>query len=227
MLLSISGSAFAHASGICIKARTPSMVFDFRVGAATIFAYFVDYKRPPSHPPFHFGVLQLSHYLILWVGGYFNASRVALWSRGNCFMLVDSSLTNAIMMISRGANWRHFLPVVPDQITYAFSSGLITASGRVGFGVRQALSNRYTTFSLFVYLGLVGTTFALYCYDQDRAVVRRRRRIIGIANAVISHWPCRAWPFLPRRSAIGGSDGATECPITMCTGVDGCFSDES
>ena len=81
------------------------------VGAATIFAYFVDYKRPPSHPPFHFGVLQLSHYLILWVGGYFNAAPVSPFGVGVIVLCLSMvALTNAIMMISRGANWRHFYP---------------------------------------------------------------------------------------------------------------------
>ena len=60
-------------------------------GAAAIAAYFIGYKRPPSHPPFHFGILQLAHYMILWVGGYFNsAPRFAFRGRDNCFSFVDS-----------------------------------------------------------------------------------------------------------------------------------------
>ena len=43
------------------------------VGAAAISSLFYRLQAPPSHPPFHFGILQLVHYLILWVGGYFNS----------------------------------------------------------------------------------------------------------------------------------------------------------
>ncbi len=173
-------------------------IFAF-VGAAAISLYFVDYKRPTSHPPFHFGILQLAHYLILWVGGYFNSAPVPPFGVGVIVLtLWVVALANAIMLLNRGANWRHFYPWF--LITaYALTSGLITASGRVGFGVQQALSNRYAIFSLFVYLGLVGTTFALFCYDQDRAVARRRRWIIGVAIAVIA-LAVPAWAFCFRAS---------------------------
>ncbi len=164
------------------------------VGTAAISAYFVDYKRPSSHPPFHFGILQLAHYMILWVGGYFNSAPVPPFGVGVIVLtLLIVVLTNAIMLLNRGAQWRHFYPWLLIS-AYALSSGLITAIGRVGFGVEQALSNRYTTFSLFIYLGLVGTTFALYCYDQDTAVARRRRWIIGVAIAVIA-LAVPAWAF--------------------------------
>jgi len=166
------------------------------VGAATISAYFVDYKRPPSHPPFHFGVLQVAHYLILWVGGYFNSPPVSPFAVGVIVLsLLIVSLASAIMimLLNRGTQWRHFYPWLLIS-AYALSSGLITAIGRVGFGVEQALSNRYAALSLFVYLGLVGITFALYCYDQDKAVARRRRWIIGVAMVVIA-LAVPAWAF--------------------------------
>jgi hypothetical protein len=156
------------------------------VGAAAIFAYFVDYKRPQSHPPFRFDTLQLAHYMILWVGGYFNCALVPPLAVGIIVLsLLIAALANAIILLSRGAQWRHFYPWLLI-IVYALSSGLITAVGRVGFGAEQALSHRYTIFSLFLYLGFVGTTFALYCYDQDNATTRRRRWIIGIAIAAIA-----------------------------------------
>jgi hypothetical protein len=46
---------------------------------------------------------------------------------------------------------------------YAVVTAVITAFGRLGFGIRQALDSRYTAFSLFFYLALVGGSFALYC----------------------------------------------------------------
>jgi len=164
------------------------------VGVAAILAYFLDYKRPPSHPPFQFGILQLAHYMILWVGGYFNAAPLPPFGVGVVVLILSIIvLANAITLLIRGANWRHFYPWFLIS-AYAFSSGLITASGRVGFGVEQALSNRYAAVSLFVYLGLVGTTFALYCYDQDGAVARRRWWIIGVGIAVIA-LAVPAWAF--------------------------------
>jgi hypothetical protein len=156
------------------------------VGAAAISAYFIDYKPPPSHPPFGFGILQLAHYMILWVGGYFNSGPVSPFTVGIIVLsLWIVASANAIMLISRGVEWRRFYPWFLISV-YALSSGLITAIGRVGFGVEQALSSRYAIFSLFIYLGLLGTTFAVYCYEQEGARPRRRQWIIGATIAVIA-----------------------------------------
>ena len=156
------------------------------VGAAAISAYFLGCKPPPSHPPFRFDILQLAHYTILWVRGYFNSAPVSPFAIEIIVLslwLVASA--NAIMLISRGAAWRHFYPWFLISV-YALSSGLITAFGRVGFGVEQALSSRYAIFSLFIYLGLLGTTFALYCYEPDGAIPRRHRWIIGASRRASS-----------------------------------------
>ena len=108
------------------------------------------------------------------------------------FWLVTSA--NAIILITtRGAPWRHFYPWLLLG-TYALTSSVITAIGRLGFGIEQALSNRYATLSLFSYLGLVGITFALYCYYKDKAIVRGRRWIMAgtiLAIALAS----LAWAF--------------------------------
>jgi len=96
-----------------------------------------------------------------------------------------------------GGQWRHFYPWLLISF-YGLSTGFITAIGRVGFGVEQALSSRYAIFSLFIYLGLVGTTFALYCYERDQAVIRRRRWITGLAIAAIA-LAVPAWGFCCRR----------------------------
>src|SRR5438105_920966 len=44
----------------------------------------------------------------------------------------------------------------------------------------------YAIFSLFIYLGRLGTTFAVYCYEQEGARPRRRQWIIGATIAVIA-----------------------------------------
>jgi len=163
-------------------------------GAAAIASYFVGYKRPEAHPSFHFGVPQLVHYLILWVGGYYNSTRVSPFLVG---VIVSASCivaaARATMLLNRGAPWRHFYPWFLIS-AYGLSSGVITAMGRVGFGLEQALSTRYAVFSLFIYLGLVGTTFALYCYDQDTVGAYRRPWIVIASIAVIA-LSAPAWRF--------------------------------
>jgi hypothetical protein len=160
----------------------------------SIAGYFINYEHPPSHPPFHFGIVQSAHYLILWVGSYFNSAETSPLAVGLVVLaLWIVALTITIRLLVCGAQWRHFYPWLLISL-YGLSSGLITAMGRVGFGVQQALSSRYAIFSLFIYLGLVGTTFALYSYEQDQAVLRRRRWIIGLATGVIA-LAVPAWCF--------------------------------
>ncbi len=67
-----------------------------------------------------------------------------------------------IVILIQDRNWHTFYPWLLIA-AYALGTGIITALGRIGFGVQQALDNRYTVFSLFFYLALVGGTFALYC----------------------------------------------------------------
>ena len=43
------------------------------------------------------------------------------------------------------------------------ATGAITAVGRLGFGVQQALDTRYAAFSLFLYIAIFGLYFAIYC----------------------------------------------------------------
>jgi len=164
------------------------------VGTAAVAAYFVGFEHPSSHPSFHFGIVQVVHYLILWVGSYFSSANVSPFVIG---IIVLSSwifvTANAVLLLARGAPWRHFYPWLLLSI-YALSSGLITAIGRVGFGVQQALSNRYAVFSLFLYLGLVGTTFALYCYERNQGTARWRRLILAFAIALIL-LAAPAWGF--------------------------------
>lgn len=152
------------------------------IGVAAIALYFVDYKRPVEHPTLYFSLVQVIHYIILWVGGYYNSKHAWPFAIGGIVLtLWLSAVANAIFLIRHGAGWRRFYPWLLIS-AYALTSALITAIGRSGFGVEQALSSRYTTFSLFLYLGLVGTTFALYCYYQDRNA-SGKRVILSVAIA--------------------------------------------
>jgi hypothetical protein len=176
------------------RVRLISSLLFALVGAAAVAAYFVRYERPPAHPPFRFGIMQVMHYLVLWVGGYFSSAKVSAFVIGIIVLSSWSFVTaNAVFLLARGAPWRHFYPWLLLSI-YALSSGLITAIGRVGFGVQQALSNRYAIFSLFLYLGLVGTTFALYCYTQEQEISRRRQLIRAFVMALIA-LAAPAWFF--------------------------------
>ena len=164
-------------------------------GVAAISIYFVGYEPPAHHPSLHFEPGKLIRYIILWLGSYFESAQVHPFPVGVIVSLLwlVTSANATILIITRGASWRHFYPWLLIG-TYALTSSFITAIGRVGFGFEQALSTRYTSFSLFSYLGLVGMTFALYCRYDDKAINRGRRWILaGAIVAIVLAAP--AWAF--------------------------------
>jgi hypothetical protein len=68
----------------------------------------------------------------------------------------------AFEAIRRCGDWRTFYPWLLVG-AYSCATGAITAVGRLGFGVQQALDTRYAAFSLFFYIAIVGLYFAIYC----------------------------------------------------------------
>jgi hypothetical protein len=64
--------------------------------------------------------------------------------------------------IYRRRDWRTFYPWLLVG-AYACVSGTVTAIGRLGFGLEQATSTRYATFTLYFYIALIGLYFAIYC----------------------------------------------------------------
>lgn len=153
--------------------------------AAALIAYFLGYQRPRHHPEFlagHPGALKLAHYLILWVGSYFNSAIANPFVVGlAAILLVAFALLGGFWVIRKQGAWRAFFPGF-ILAAYACATAAITAIGRIGFGVDQALDVRYQPYSLFLYLALIALLFALYCtYFRNAASGRRRLFTLGCA----------------------------------------------
>jgi hypothetical protein len=134
--------------------------------AAAIGFYFVGYQRPPYHPEFvslQDRAVDLGNYFILWIGSYFASDYVAPFVAGTVALGLFAIVgVGTLIFLFRTKEWRTFYPWGLIGI-YAVATAVITAFGRLSFGVNQALESRYTAFSLFFYLALVGGSFALYC----------------------------------------------------------------
>lgn len=134
-------------------------------GMLAVGGYFVGYRRPGYHPSlaFHIGQLgELAHYFVLWIGRYFASDFFPPFALGLGALAIFLALTAfALWEGKRTGNWRTFYPWLCAG-AYACGSGAITALGRVGFGVEQALEVRYTVFTLFFYLSVVGLAWAIY-----------------------------------------------------------------
>ena len=135
-------------------------------GAISIGCYFIGYHRPSYHPPLasisaHFW--ELLHYFVLWEGNYFSSPLASPFLLG---MIAFSFLLGGVLLaghaIYRRRDWRTFYPWLLLAI-YVCISGAIAAVGRLGFGVEQALSDRYAAFTLSFYVAIVGLYFEIFC----------------------------------------------------------------
>ncbi len=129
-------------------------------------AYFIGYHRPSYHPAFasiSARFLDLAHYVVLWSGNYFSTGFASPFFLGIIVLtLFFSGAGFVLWTIWQRGDWRTFYAWL---LLGAFACGTvtITALGRLGFGVEQALDNRYLAFSRFFYIALFGLYFAIYC----------------------------------------------------------------
>jgi hypothetical protein len=156
--------------------------------AAAIGSYFINYSRPSNHPPLLTGtqkVLDLAHYLLLWVGAYFQSSHLSGLIAGIIALAVfTGTMGSVIVLVTRDRNWRAYYPWLL-LAAYACISATVTAAGRLGFGVKQALESRYTIFSLFFYLATIGALYALYCFRIRPGKSLRRNLFLGTCGVLI------------------------------------------
>ena len=135
-------------------------------GAISVGAYFVGYHRPSYHPEFasiSARCLDLAHYVVLWSGNYFSTGFASPFLLGIIALtLFFSGAGFVLWTIWQRGDWRTFYPWLLLG-AFACATVTITALGRLGFGVEQALDNRYLAFSRFFYIALFGLYFAIYC----------------------------------------------------------------
>ncbi len=147
----------------------------------SIVAYFIGYKHPPDTPPFAIGISklpQLLHYFAIWLGGLFITSVPALVGVFIVSLFV-SLVVFAIGRPGREDSWRASYPWLVLG-SYGLISGMVTASGRVGFGVAVAFDVRYTAFTVFFYIAVIGLFCSVY-QNAERSIYQKSVTIAGAA----------------------------------------------
>ena len=141
-------------------------------GALSVGAYFIGYQRPGNHPAFASlsgRSSDLVRYVILWVGNYFSNNLAGPLALGGiALFLFAGTVSYSLWTIWRERDWQTFYPWLL-LAAYASVTVGVTALGRLGFGVHQALDNRYVAFSRFFYIALLGLLFAIYCARIHRS----------------------------------------------------------
>lgn len=129
------------------------------IALAEAIAYFRDYAKPDGHPALSESLgmpLKTLHYFLVFLGNPFGDRNVQTATHVGVFVMVAGAGLTAFW-IARG--WRDgklWVRAAPWLAlgSYSAASGAIAAAGRVSFGVDQALSSRYVTFSWFALLAI-------------------------------------------------------------------------
>lgn len=162
-------------------------------GAASLGLYFRDYHKGPGEPLTyclqHPG--EAAAYFCNWCAGPFvNHGQVARIVVGAALAGAFAAL--AVVAVRRvrwegGPAWRAFYPWLTLG-AYAVGSGVVTTLGRVGFGVDQASSSRYVSFSVYLPVAILALAVVL---DRREAAVRAASFIPG-PSGTRGTWLARA-----------------------------------
>jgi hypothetical protein len=159
---------------------------------ATIAVYFWGYSPPAAHPSLGFAFkhpVAAAQYFIVWLGSPFcrGIGFDPLKSAFALGLLVIAALVFFLFAVWRRRQWiksgHGWIQLHPWTMltVYGLASGVITALGRAGFGIDQAISVRYISFSSYVYLGLIGLIASLPRAEDGWAPRPRLLRLAGTA----------------------------------------------
>jgi hypothetical protein len=124
--------------------------------------YFYDYKKPSHHPSFIYSLqhpFQALEYLFSFLGSPFRFSTtqgdVILAASLGAVLIILFIFSTIYLVFFTGSKSAYKTIGWQTIGGYSLMSALITTLGRVGFGVQQSLSSRYTTFSLYLAVAVV------------------------------------------------------------------------
>jgi hypothetical protein len=155
-------------------------------GAVSIACFFISYQHPPLSPPAASLTSDgpaLLRFFLIWVGSLFRVANPVL---AGClvvafFMLLTSV---SIWLVTKHRPWRPHYPWLVLG-AYTLISGAITAVARLGFGFESATDNRYTVFSVMLYIAVAGLAFTVYEALRGDKNIRRGGVLLGAAAAVV------------------------------------------
>jgi len=153
------------------------------IAVSTIGFYFADYHKPYYHPPFFLAVsrpLDAIAFFLVWIATPFipanspYASILPFFVGGLVFSIFILSITYFVYRAYRDSSKLSFFYPWVIIGFYSIINGIIITFGRLGFGVRFAAQNRYTTTSIFVPISIVVLVYLMYTfYMGEKKIVEK------------------------------------------------------
>lgn len=121
--------------------------------------YFYDYKKPPYHPSFNEGLLQplkAINYFLVFLGMPLAQNNLTVATIVGAFLLF--TLIGLVLYLLKFWHQNNLIYRTTGWLimaAYTLISAAVTTSGRVGFGIEQALSSRYAIFAICLPIALI------------------------------------------------------------------------
>jgi hypothetical protein len=154
-------------------------------GAVSIACYFISYRHPPLSPPAASLTSDrpgLLRFLLIWVGSLFRVANPVL-AGGLVFAFFLLLAIISLWLVMKKRQWRTHYPWLVLG-AYTLISGAITAVARLGFGFEIAMDNRYTVFTVMLYVAVAGLAFTVYEQLRVHKYVRRAGVLLGAAAVI-------------------------------------------
>jgi hypothetical protein len=149
----------------------------------SVASYFISYRHPSSTPPIVSPIAQLPAFLrfvLVWIGSLFSVGAPTIC--GAVVLLLFGGLAAVtIWQMRRGGDCRSHYPWLVLGC-YTIMSGCVAAMARLGFDYSMAGDARYTAFSAFLYIAVLGLGFSVYSETKPRFLTAR----IALSAAVVS-----------------------------------------
>jgi hypothetical protein len=143
------------------------------IGFAAIYAYLIGYSRPEVAPePAGAGQwLQISKFIIVWLGALLRSPWVSPWLAGMivaAVIIATTTLALSVVVRNRSA-WRSYYPWLL-LLGFSLASAVLTAIGRVNLGIDMVFntwfdgfsSMRYNATNVFAYVAAIGLLFNVW-----------------------------------------------------------------
>jgi hypothetical protein len=139
-------------------------------------SYFFDYTKPAPHPPLFASSDPVDYlfYFTTFLGGHLSGavrSESIIVAVENGTLLLLLYLGGLFWTIrSRAAEFRKKMAPWLGLGAFALLNAILAAITRIGFGINQALDSRYTTFSVFLSLSVIGMFVVMVTTHLPRAM---------------------------------------------------------
>jgi hypothetical protein len=166
--------------------------FYLGIGVISIGLYFVSYRHPPLSPPIvspFTNPAAFGRFILIWIGSLFSVTAPAILGGVLLCLFVGLALI-ALRQARRIGEWRQSYPWLALG-AYTLASAAIAAMARLGFDWSMAGDSRYTTFSSFFYIALVGLAFSVFGQSIVARIAAPAALIAVLALWILSLGPER------------------------------------